>query len=43
MRFITPEHIVYNRTFVYNGGRQSIVLQGEFRTQHRDRMDLSTA
>uniref|UniRef100_A0A224YLJ4 Lipocalin n=1 Tax=Rhipicephalus zambeziensis TaxID=60191 RepID=A0A224YLJ4_9ACAR len=21
MRFITPEHIVYNRTFVYNGGR----------------------
>ncbi|XP_075730202.1 uncharacterized protein LOC142772018 isoform X1 [Rhipicephalus microplus] len=42
MRFITPEHIVYNRTFVYNGGRQSIVLQGQFSARHRNWMDVST-
>ncbi|KAL3186878.1 hypothetical protein MRX96_004812 [Rhipicephalus microplus] len=42
MRFITPEHIVYNRTFVYNGGRQSIVLQGQFSARHKNWMDVST-
>uniref|UniRef100_A0A6G5A2D2 Putative lipocalin n=1 Tax=Rhipicephalus microplus TaxID=6941 RepID=A0A6G5A2D2_RHIMP len=42
MRFITPEHIVYNRTFVYNGGRESIVLQGQFSARHKNWMDVST-
>ncbi|XP_049275778.1 uncharacterized protein LOC119372163 isoform X2 [Rhipicephalus sanguineus] len=43
VRFITAEHVVYNRTFVYNGRRESIVLQGQFHTQHRNWMDVSNA
>nr|XP_037273594.1 uncharacterized protein LOC119165555 [Rhipicephalus microplus] len=40
MRAITPQYIVYNRTFLHNEQRRSIILQGEFHVRHRNLMDV---
>uniref|UniRef100_A0A131Z0Z1 Lipocalin n=1 Tax=Rhipicephalus appendiculatus TaxID=34631 RepID=A0A131Z0Z1_RHIAP len=41
-RVISPHNIVYNRTFLHNRQRHSIILRGEFHARPRDRMDVNT-
>uniref|UniRef100_A0A131YMG9 Lipocalin n=1 Tax=Rhipicephalus appendiculatus TaxID=34631 RepID=A0A131YMG9_RHIAP len=42
MRAITPQQMVYNRTYLYAGHRRSISLLGLFDAQHRNRMYVRT-